>query len=225
MSESGSTNLVVMLTYNDMTVENAAEVFEQCKDSKAQCWGFKEEPLPPDQMKQLFARMKECGKTTFLEVVAYTDEECIAAVEQAVQFQCDVLMGTVYSDAVNKLCHDHGMKYMPFVGQITDRPSVLEGSIDDMVAEAKRYLEKGVYGIDLLGYRYTGDPVELNRRFVAEVGAPVCLAGSVDSFQRLDEVKQAAPWAFTIGSAFFDQKFGDQGIAQQIDAVCDYMEN
>lgn len=45
---------------------------------------------------------------------------------------------------------------MPFVGSITGRPSVLTGTIDEMVAEANRYLEKGVYGIDLLGYRYIG---------------------------------------------------------------------
>ena len=34
--------LIVMLTHNDLTVENAAEVFETCKNSKAEYWGFKE---------------------------------------------------------------------------------------------------------------------------------------------------------------------------------------
>ena len=47
------------------------------------------------------------------------------------------------------------MKYMPFVGEITGRPSVLEGSIDNMIAQAKECLAKGVYGFDLLGYQYT----------------------------------------------------------------------
>ena len=50
--------LIVMLTHNDRTVADAAEIFEACKDSKAQYWGFKEEGLPLDQMKQLYARMK-----------------------------------------------------------------------------------------------------------------------------------------------------------------------
>lgn len=36
--------LIVMLTHNDLTVENAAEVFETCKNSKAEYWGFKEKP-------------------------------------------------------------------------------------------------------------------------------------------------------------------------------------
>ena len=75
----------------------------------------------------------------------------------------------------------------------------------------------------MLGYRYTGDAVLLNKRFVAEVPAPVCLAGSIDSYTRLDEVKEAAPWAFTIGGAFFENKFGDV-FAEQVNAVCRYMD-
>ena len=69
-NERKAPRLIVMLTYNDMTVENAEEIFEKCKDTKAEFWGFKEAPLPLDRMKRLFARMKDCGKTTFLEVVS-----------------------------------------------------------------------------------------------------------------------------------------------------------
>ena len=57
-------------------------------------------------------------------------------------------------------------------------------------------------GIDLLGYRYTGDAAALNRAFIAAVHAPICLAGSVNSFARLDEIKAAGAAYFTIGSAF-----------------------
>lgn len=42
-----------MLTHNDLTVLNAAEIFDQCKNSKAQYWGFKEESLPLEEMKSL----------------------------------------------------------------------------------------------------------------------------------------------------------------------------
>ena len=57
--------LIVMLTHNDRTVENAIEIFEACKDTKAKFWGFKEVGLPVDKMKQLCAMMKAAGKTTF----------------------------------------------------------------------------------------------------------------------------------------------------------------
>ena len=155
-------------------------------------------------MKQLYAHMKACGKTTFLEVVAYSEAEGLAGARIAAECGCDILMGTTFATSILHVCQQHGIKYMPFVGRVSGRPSV------------------GAYGIDLLGYRYTGDAVALNWAIMQGVPAPVCLAGSIDSYQRLDEVCQAAPWAFTIGSAFFENKF-DGTFAEQIDKVCDYV--
>ena len=215
--------LIVMLTHNDRTVKNAYEVFESSKNSKAKFWGFKEEGVPVDEMKRLYAYMKSCGKTTFLEVVAYTEEECLDGAKMAVECGVDILMGTLYFDSINEYCKKNNLKYMPFVGKITGRPSILEGTIEGIIEEANALLMKGVYGFDLLGYRYTGDAVELNKRFVAGVDAPVCLAGSVNNYKRLDEVKAANSWAFTIGGAFFENKF-DGTFAEQIDKVVSYME-
>lgn len=218
-----SPKLIVMLTHNDHTIENAREIFESCKNTKAEFWGFKEKPLPISEMKSLFSEMKSYGKTTFLEVVEYDEESGLHGAKIAKECGCDILMGTVFFDSINQFCKENNMKYMPFVGQITNRPSILEGSIEDMISEAKEYLAKGVYGFDLLGYRYTGDPVKLNNAFVQAIEAPVCLAGSVDSYERLDEVIEANPWAFTVGSAFFDEKFGTD-FHKQINNVCNYME-
>ncbi|MGI6118230.1 MAG: hypothetical protein ACOYBC_07540 [Bilifractor sp.] len=214
--------LIVMLTHNDVTVKNAKEVFESCKNSKANCWGFKEVGLPLDEMKELFSEMKSLGKTTFLEVVAYTEKECMEGAKMAVACGVDILMGTLYFQSIMDYCKENNLKYMPFVGEITGRPSVLHGTIQGMIDEANSYIEKGAYGIDLLGYRYEGDAVELNKKFVAGVHAPVCLAGSVNSYQRLDEVKDANPFAFTIGGAFFENKF-DGSFCEQIDKVVDYI--
>lgn len=217
-------NLIVMLTHNDRTVEDAYEIFEQCKNSKAKFWGFKEEPLPIDQMKKLYAYMKECGKKTFLEVVEYTEEEGLKGAKMAVECGCDILMGTMFFDSINEYCKENNIKYMPFVGEVVERPSILRGSIENMVDEANKYIEKGVYGFDLLGYRYIGDAVELNKKFVEQVGVPVCIAGSVNSYKKLDELKDANPWAFTIGGAFFENKF-DGTFSEQIDKVYNYMKN
>lgn len=227
MKEIGLMNfpeLIVMLTYEDITVENAHEIFDNCKHTQAKFWGFKEYGLPKDQMRSLFSYMKACGKTTFLEVVAYTEEEGLEGARLAKECGCDILMGTCFFDSINSFCQANNLKYMPFVGQVTERPSILNGSLESMLDQAEAYLSKGVYGFDLLGYRYTGNPAQLNYDFVRQVDAPVCLAGSINSIERLDQVKRASPWAFTIGSAFFDNQFGGS-FEQQIDLVYDYIKN
>jgi len=212
-----------MLTHNDETVNNAYEIFKKCKNSDAKFWGFKEKSLPIEQMKNLYKYMKECGKTTFLEVVEYTEKEGLEGAKLALECGCDILMGTVFFDSINEFCQKNNLRYMPFVGNVTERPSILEGEIDEIIKEANEYLKKGVYGFDLLGYRYTGNAVELNERFVLEVNAPVCIAGSVNGYERLDELKNINPWSFTIGSAFFENKF-DGSFEEQINKVCEYVK-
>ena len=215
-------NLIVMLTEHDQTVMNAREIFEQCKSSSADYWGFKEQPLPINEMKELFHYMKQNGKTTILEVVAYTEEECLDGARTAAECKCDILMGTLFFDSVNEFCRDHSIKYMPFAGDVSERPSVLNGEIDTIIQNARSYIQKGAYGIDLLSYRYTGDVEELNRRLLEEIDAPVCIAGSINSFERLDCMKELSPWGFTIGSAFFNKKFGNE-FSDQIDIVKNYI--
>ena len=217
-------NLIVMLTHNDKTVENAYYMFDKYCDTQAEFWGFKEEPLLLEEMKKIYAYMKAKGKKTFLEVVAYSEEEGIRGAEIALECGCDILMGTIFHDSINNFCKENNLKYMPFVGKITERPSILEGKIEDIVTEAKNYISKGAYGIDLLGYRYTGDAVKLNEELVKNIKAPVCIAGSVNSYQRLEELKSISPWAFTIGGAFFENKFGTD-FGEQINAVCEYVKN
>lgn len=214
--------LIVMLTHDDLTVENAYEVFEKCRDTKALYWGFKEQPLPIGEMQRIFSRMKAYGKRTVLEVVAYTETEGLDGAQMAAACGCDVLMGTCYHESILRFCQEHGIAYMPFVGQITGRPSVLEGSVESMLTEADALKRQGCFGIDLLGYRYSADAEMMITKMVAESGLPVCVAGSIDSYERLQFVKDVQPWAFTIGSAFFDQRFGST-IAEQINRVCDFI--
>lgn len=111
---------------------------------------------------------------------------------------------------------------MPFVGNIIGRPSVLHGSIDEIVEEARYAVANGASGIDLLGYRYTGNTMALNKAVAESIQTPLCIAGSIDCYQRLDEVKASGADMFTIGSAFFNNKFNGT-IAEQIDKVCEYL--
>lgn len=215
--------LIVMLTYNDRTVQNAYEIFKKNKEAKAMYWGIKEKGLPQADMKKLCSYIKECGKTAVIEVVAYSEEECLSGAKLAVKCGFDILMGTVFYDSVNEYCKKHKLKYMPFVGKVENRPSVLSGGIDEMISCAEEYLEKGVYGFDLLAYRYKGDSEELIRKFVSGIDAPVCVAGSISDYEKINTVLDVGAWAFTIGGALFEEKFGND-FSGQIDAVCDFLK-
>ncbi len=212
--------LIVMLTHNDMTVPNAIEMFEECRGCQVQHWGFKDVGLPVDQMKELVERIKMAGKTACLEVVRYTEEECLESARLALDCGFDYLMGTLHYDSVDELLRGRPIKYMPFCGRVSGSPSVLEGAIQDIIAEAKRIAKRGVHGFDLLAYRYVGDAEDLARRFIREVDLPVVIAGSIGSFERLKRVKEMGPWGLTIGGAFFEQKFGEGlSFREQVDRV------
>lgn len=216
--------LIVMLTKDDYTVNNAYNIFEECKHSKAKYWGFKESPLPLEEMKRLFSYMKSCSKITVLEVIAYTEEEGLKGAQIAIECGCDILLGTVYHDSIYMLCKQNNIKYMPFIGKIEKRPSILYGTIDEIIAEADSCIKKGVFGFDLLAYRYDGDSEELITRFLSNINAPVCIAGSINTYNRLDTIKECSPWAFTIGEAFFNNQF-DGNFEEQINKVYDYIQS
>ena len=220
-----NSKLIVMLTHNDKTVNNAIEVFESCKDLDVDFWGFKEAGIPIDEMKDLVQRMKKTGKTTFLEVVEYEERECINGIEIGIECGFDYMMGTMFSPAVFNKVKESNMKYMPFIGKIHGRPSVLEGEISEIVAEGVELEKQGVAGIDLLGYRYTGSGLELAKAVNNGLNIPMVMAGSINGYKRLDEVKELNPWAFTIGSALFDGKFGDGGtFREQLQNVIGYIK-
>jgi phosphoribosylformimino-5-aminoimidazole carboxamide ribonucleotide (ProFAR) isomerase len=108
---------------------------------------------------------------------------------------------------------------------VHSHPSILDGKIEEIVDDVKSMTAKEVDGFDLLTYRYTGDAVELLREVVKASNLPLVSAGSIDSYNRIQEVWGAGTWGFTIGSAFFDKKFIPNGsFKENISAVCDWLE-
>ena len=199
--------IIIMLTHNDRTVKNAQEVFDSCK------------------MAKLVASMKAAGKTTFLEVVTYSEEDCMAGAKVAVEMGFDYLMGTLFFDSVYAYLQKHQVKYLPFCGKVSGSPSVLEGSFDEIIADARSMLAKGVYGIDLLAFRHA-QGAELAEAYCAAVDAPVVIAGSINSNERIDFINRVDPWAFTMGSALFTENFAPgQGFRKNLEAVAAYMDS
>lgn len=217
-------DIVVMLTHHDVTVKEAKATFETCSDLPVKHWGFKNVGLPKDQMKELAAQMKQAGKETFLEVVTYDEASCLDGARTAIDCGFDYLMGTLYYDSVAELLRENGMEYLPFVGKVSGSPSILEGTNEEIIRNAKDLMAKGIKGFDILAYRHVVDGEKLARDFCAAVDAKVCVAGSINSFARIDTMFDIGPWTFTMGSALFEKKFVPDGsFRDNLIAVAEYM--
>ena len=134
-------------------------------------------------------------------------------------------MGTAFFDSIFEYLKDKPIQYYPFPGHIFGHPSIMDGSIDEVVAHAKFLESQGVPGMDLLSYRFVGDARQLLTEVVKATHVPIVSAGSIDSYRRMAEVWIAGAFGFTIGSALFDKKFVPDGtFKENTIAVCDWLE-
>ena len=214
-----------MLTHHDLTVPNALQLFERTREYPIAHWGFKDVGLPPEAMQSLVKAMKAAGKTTFLEVVSLSEEEGLRGARLAVEFGFDILMGTVFFPSIAAYLKDKPVRYYPFPGHVHSHPSVLDGTIDEIVDQARELEAYGVHGLDLLTYRYEGDAAHLLKQVVQATQVPIVSAGSIASFERITEVWDSGAWGFTIGSAFFEKQFVPDGsFEENVLAVCDWLQ-
>lgn len=226
-------DLIVMLTKNDKTIKDAMSVFCSAKNSKAKYFGFKEEGLGLGQLKELSSAIKQSGKIPVLEAVVYDEKNALKSVQIAKELGCEALLGTCFFDSVFGLCRDFGLEYYPYVGKVEERPSVLNGSMEDISNHCYEVLQKGVKGINLLAFRHESIDGALLLEEVASkmldflssknyTSLPLCIAGSVDSYEKLSLIKRLKPRFFTIGTAFFENKFANT-LQEQIDKVCEFI--
>jgi hypothetical protein len=216
--------LIVMLTHKDKTVDNALELFNEMKDTPVTHWGFKDVGRSSEDMKEIVEAMNAAGKTTSLEVVQLSEEDGLKGAKIAVECGFDMLMGTFF-ESVNDYLKDKAVKYYPFPGHVHGHPAILDGSIDEIVQHARLLESKGVAGLDLLSYRFTGNAATLLTEVVKSVSIPVISAGSVESYERIAEVRDTGAWGFTIGTAFFEKKFiADGSFSENMMTVWNWLE-
>ncbi|WP_410960644.1 hypothetical protein, partial [Salmonella sp. SAL4357] len=77
--------------------------------------------------------MKDAGKVTFLEVVSLSEEDGLRGARLAVDLGFDILMGTVFYPSIGEYLKDKPIHYYPFPGHVHSHPSILDGTIDDIV--------------------------------------------------------------------------------------------
>jgi uncharacterized protein related to proFAR isomerase len=213
---------IFMLTRNDRTVADASQQLQTALSLGVRHIGFKDIGLPVEQLKVLNAAIKAGGATSYLEVVSLDRESEIVSAKAAADIGVDVLLGGTRVDDVLTIVKGTGIQYFPFAGRITGHPSVLEGSIEEIVASAETIAAKdGVHGLDLLAYRSLQNVPELMKAVCASVSKPVFMAGSIDTRERIAIVQNAGAAGFTIGTAALDGKYPANGndLASQLTAI------
>lgn len=214
------THFIFMLTKDDRTVQNALDVYAGLRGSNIRFVGFKDVGLPVEDLQRLAATIRRDGRTTMLEVVSTTKEEELRSVEIGARLGVDYVLGGRHALDATALLKGTRTQYFPFAGQTYGHPTRLAGTISDIVEDARSLAAfPGVNGLDLLAYRFDGDVADLVRRVVGAVDIPVIAAGSIDDPERVQMLRRAGVWAFTVGSALFERRFVQNPMRLQVDAI------
>jgi hypothetical protein len=216
-------HFVFMLTHDDRTVDNAAEIMPTLADTGLKYVGFKDVGADLAKQRHLVALAHDAGFEVMLEVVSTSKEAEMSSLRSAAEAGFDWVLGGTHGAETAGMLPD-GVKYCPFPGRVVDHPSILQGTIDEIADDAARLSALDhVSGLDLLAYRHqSADVLELIRAVVAKSNGPVIVAGSIASVERAVAVGEAGAWGYTIGSAIFDGLLpGAPSIADQVRAVLD----
>jgi hypothetical protein len=196
---------IFMLTRNDETIPDAHAIYDSIADLGLGHVGCKDVGLPRPELAELIADIRSHGHTSYLEVVSESDDSMEASAVAAVDVGADYLIGGTAVERIQRVIAGTGMKFLPYIGSIVGHPCLLRGSIKEIVEDARRVEQLGVDGINLLAYRYDGNVPELVRSVAAATPLPLICAGSVDSVERIETLRDLGVWAFTIGTAALDR--------------------
>jgi hypothetical protein len=213
---------VFMLTHHDRTVANALEVWRAVEGTSVRYAGFKDIGIDDEARKRLVDAVHSSGRPVMLEVVSESRDAELRAAESALSLGVDYLLGGTRVDDIASVIAQTGIKYFPFAGRVTGHPSTLEGTVDEITEAGRRLVEiDAVTGLDLLAYRHVHEPEAVISSVLDAVDAPVIVAGSVSSVERIQRISQLGAWAFTVGSAVFEGEFGrpESTIRERIENV------
>jgi hypothetical protein len=213
---------IFMLTKDDVTVEDALEVYEEVRDAGLRYVGFKDVGPSFGHLKELTDTIHDGDQEVMLEVVSERKEDELRSARAAVELGVDYLLGGTHPQEVTDILDRTGIRYCPFPGRVVSHPSQLQGSVEEIAESARRLSAMdSVQGLDLLAYRFDGDVSALVRAVVEAVDVPVIAAGSVDSERKIRSLADSGVWGFTVGSAIFEGKFAGDGapVREQVDRV------
>jgi len=213
---------IFMLTRDDRTIPDARDVYDSIARSGIRHVGCKDLGLSRGELARLMEDIRANGHTSYLEVVAETEEATLESARAAVEIGPDYLIGGTLIEPVQEIIAGSGMRFFPYIGQVIDHPCLLRGGLREIAEDARRAEALGVDGINLLAYRYDGDVEALVEAVVQATPLPVIAAGSVDSAERIQALAERDVWAFTIGTAALDGSFVPGGsLEEQLGHILD----
>lgn len=214
---------IFMLTRRDRTVEDASIHVQSGLQVGVRHIGFKDIGLPMGELHELSRTIKNAGATSYLEVVSLNREGEIASAKAAAEIGVDVLLGGTHIDYVLPILKGTRVQYCPFLGNVSGHPSILEGTTEEIVASAKAMVSQaGVDGLDLLAYRSKTEHVpSLIKAVCSAVDRPIYVAGSIDTPEKIADVKEGGAAGFTIGTAALDGRYpaADRDVPTQLAAI------
>ena len=201
-------DFIFMLTRSDETVVDCLETWESVRDVGLRHAGFKDVGVDVSTLIELNRRMRECGVTTYLEVVSTSPEACLQSARAAVEIGVDRLMGGQQITETLQLLRGTSIEYLPFPGVPVGHPTRLGGDPALVEQQSREFAAMGCSGVDLLAFRATeADPLDLVRAARRGLDGYLVVAGSVSTARQIADLKSAGADAFTIGSAVFDGSF------------------
>jgi hypothetical protein len=213
---------IFMLTHNDVTVDGAADVLAQVRDSELRYVGFKDVGASVAVLRELTQGAHDAGIEVMLEVVSVRVQDELRSLHAALQIGVDWVLGGTHAQDGAAILAGTGVRYCPFPGVVEGHPSVLTGEIEAIAADAASLTSApGVDGVDLLAYRHDrADPIALTRAVVDAATGPVIAAGSIATLEQIADLQAAGAWGFTIGGAIFEARLpGGPTVAGQVAAA------
>jgi hypothetical protein len=201
-------DFIFMLTRDDQTIEDCLEVYESVRDVPLGHVGFKDVGVAPDTLKRLRERIKEDGRTSYMEVVSTSRESCLRSAEVGATLGIDCLLGGTQVDDILGLLQGSSTGYFPFPGIPIGHPTKLGGTAQRIADDTRSMVTAGCAGIDLLAYRATdANPLDLVRAARQATDKTIIVAGSINSPARIRDIAGAGADLFTIGTAALDGSF------------------
>ena len=213
---------VFMLTHNDATVPNAADVLAEVRDAGLRYVGFKDVGATPEELRAVTDAAHDAGLEVMLEVVSVSPEDERRSLEAASGIDVDWVLGGTHPEVGEAVLASAAVRYCPFPGRVEGHPSVLLGAPEEIAEHARALTARaGVHGVDLLAYRHPeADHLGLVRAVVEAADGPVIVAGSIVSLDQVRALDAAGAWGFTIGGAIFEGRLpGGPDVGDQVRRV------